>query len=129
MKTLHSLFTVLLLSMAMMACNAQSTGGFTNISDKEFAEKAGAENTVILDVRTPSEIADGYISGASLFIDINDPSFAEKMQALDKSKTYLVYCRSGARSSKASGWMAENGFTSVYNLSGGILGWSGKIEK
>ena len=129
MKTLHTFLTLLLLSVGMMACNAQSSGGFSNISEEEFTQKAGGENTFILDVRTPGEVADGYISGASLFIDINDPSFAEKMQALDKSKTYLVYCRSGARSSKASGWMAENGFTSVYNLSGGIMSWSGKIEK
>ncbi|MDN4166684.1 rhodanese-like domain-containing protein [Cytophagales bacterium LB-30] len=129
MKTLHTFFTLLLLASGLMACNAQSTTGFTNISEKEFAEKAQAENTIILDVRTPQEVAEGRIAGASLFIDINDSQFAEKMQALDKSKTYLVYCRSGARSSKASSWMAENGFSQVYNLKGGILGWSGTIEK
>jgi rhodanese-related sulfurtransferase len=33
------------------------------------------------------------------------------MNALDKTKNYVVYCRSGNRAGKAIDWMAQNGFT------------------
>ncbi|MCG9880521.1 MAG: rhodanese-like domain-containing protein [Bacteroidia bacterium] len=41
----------------------------------------------------------------------------------------MVYCRSGARSSRAAEIMQANGFKKVYNLSGGIMGWNGEIIK
>lgn len=102
---------------------------FKNVDAKAFADMIGKPNTVVIDVRTPEEVSQGYIKGATVFADINGSDFAEKINALDKSKTYLVYCRSGARSSNASGYMIKNGFTNVYNLNGGILGWPGNVVK
>jgi rhodanese-related sulfurtransferase len=40
-----------------------------------------------------------------------------------------VYCRSGARSSNASGIMIDAGFSEVYNLNGGIMGWDGEVVR
>jgi len=77
---------------------------------------------IILDVRTPEEYAGGYIAGA-VNLDFKSPDFAAKLDALDKTKTYLVYCRSGGRSAKAMGIMKEKGFNRVYNLRGGIMEW------
>ncbi len=79
-------------------------------------------NVVILDVRTPAETAHGKIEGA-IEIDYNSPDFALKVGGLDKSKTYLVYCRSGNRSGKACSMMQQQGFTRLYNLQGGMLAW------
>jgi|TARA_B100001971_G_C18036140_1_gene455124 adenylyltransferase/sulfurtransferase len=44
-----------------------------------------------------------------------------------KDKNIIVYCRSGARSSKATKTLLRNGFN-VFNLSGGIMGWEGEME-
>lgn len=81
-----------------------------------------APNTVVLDVRTPEETAQEKIPGA---IEINyyDPGFAQKIGKLDKTKTYLVYCRSGNRSSRACEAMQQMGFFNLYNLQGGMLAW------
>lgn len=49
--------------------------------------------------------------------------FPEKIGKLNKDKHYLVYCRSGNRSGQACKLMAAEGFTNLYNLSGGIGGW------
>jgi rhodanese-related sulfurtransferase len=38
-----------------------------------------------------------------------------------------VYCQSGARSARASAFMSQNGFASVFNLIGGIGGWRGEV--
>lgn len=81
------------------------------------------EQAVLLDVRTPEEVAAGVIAGTSLFADIKSPDFEQKIAALDKNKAYIVYCRSGARSSQAAQYMLSKGFTRIYNLEGGILNW------
>lgn len=79
---------------------------------------------VVLDVRTPSEFADGSLSGA-INIDRFDPAFADHLNRLDKNAPYVVYCRTGNRSSEATAVMADLGFTNVYEINGGILAWSG----
>jgi rhodanese-related sulfurtransferase len=75
------------------------------------------------------KLAEGYIDGADLFIDVNGNSFQSEIAKLDKSANYIVYCRSGARSMNASNYMVEQGFTNVYNLDGGIMRWNGKVVK
>ncbi len=77
---------------------------------------------VIIDVRTPEEFADGHIENASN-IDFYSETFRDELDNLDKSKTYLIYCRSGNRSGSALDIMAELSFEEVYNMLGGILNW------
>ena len=80
---------------------------------------------LILDVRTPAEYADGHIDHA-LNIDMLEPTFRDSLVGQDRNKTYIVYCRSGNRSSKAVDMMDELGFQKVYNMTGGIVGWENK---
>jgi len=93
-----------------------------NIPAKEFAKRIKNSNGIILDVRTPQEVADGHIKGSS-FINIYDSDFERKVLMMQKDKPVYVYCRSGGRSGKAAEFMIENGFTKVYNLTGGIGAW------
>lgn len=84
-------------------------------------------NAVILDVRTPAEVAEGIIPNA-ITIDIyKGDAFIEDIEALDKTKNYFVYCRSGARSGQACSIMNQLGIENAYNLVGGILNWKGEI--
>lgn len=99
------------------------------ITPSDFDKVKSEKNAIVIDVRTPGEVAEGYIDGATKFIDANGANFEAEMAKLDKSATYIVYCRSGARSMNASNYMVENGFANVYNLQGGILGWTGKVVK
>ena len=97
--------------------------GLTNLDPAGF-QKARKENpaAVVLDVRTPAEFAQTHIDGA-VNIDLRDPNFANQIQKLDKSQTYLVYCRTGKRSAMACQLMQNEGFSSLYNLEGGIVAW------
>ncbi len=72
---------------------------------------------VILDVRTPEEFAEEHLSGA-VNIDIHEDDFPEKIDKLDRKKTYLVHCKSGGRSRAAVELMLEMGFSKVYNVRG-----------
>ncbi|HHB51872.1 MAG TPA: rhodanese-like domain-containing protein [Saprospiraceae bacterium] len=111
------------------ACNSQSAKAvdgessfYKNVDVKAFNSEIGKEGTVLIDVRTPKEFASGHIKGAKN-MNLFDPSFASQIGKLDKSKTYLLYCRSGNRSGKAMGTMKSIGISKIYNLAGGMGAW------
>jgi rhodanese-related sulfurtransferase len=121
MKTFLSILPLL---FVFFQVNAQSS--YKNLDAGEFTQMMrSAEDVIVLDVRTPQETAAGVIEGA-VEINLYDPEFEKKVSALDKSKTYLVYCRSGRRSVTACKVMAEKGFSKLYNLKGGYNVWSSK---
>jgi rhodanese-related sulfurtransferase len=78
---------------------------------------------VILDVRTPAEYGQGHIAGARL-LDYKSARFSAGLERLDKTKTYLVYCRTGNRSGRALQLMKNSGFGKIYHLSAGIMDWA-----
>jgi rhodanese-related sulfurtransferase len=90
---------------------------------KMINENKGNPDFIILDVRTTEEFAGGFIDGAQN-IDIKSPDFEMMIDKLDKTRTYLVYCRKGGRSAKAAELMNQKGFEKVYNLLGGITKWT-----
>lgn len=85
-------------------------------------QNSGNSRFVILDVRTPLEYADGHLPGA-VNIDFDSPTFKDAVSHLDENRTYLVYCRTGARSATASKIMVELGFRHIYNMTGGFTEW------
>lgn len=78
---------------------------------------------VVLDIRTPEEFAGPRLADA-VNIDFYASDFAEQLDVLDKSATYVVYCRSGNRSSSAIPTMRDLGFEVVYEVDGGIVEWA-----
>jgi len=56
-------------------------------------------------------------------IDYSSQNFKDEIGELDKTNTYIVYCRSGNRSGEASKIMKDLGFKKIYNLEGGISQW------
>jgi len=77
---------------------------------------------VILDVRTAEEYSQGHLKDSAV-IDYTSETFEEEVGQLDKTKTYLVYCRTGRRSDEAAEKMEEAGFVNIYHLDGGITEW------
>jgi rhodanese-related sulfurtransferase len=73
----------------------------------------------VIDVRTPEEVAGGYLEGALKF-DFQGPNFASEIATLDKSKDYVIYCRSGNRAGQAISYMQSNGFTGTLANAGSV---------
>lgn len=96
---------------------------YKNITVEEFTKLMESENHQVLDVRFPEELVEGTIPGY-VHINIFDPNFMSEVSKLDKSKTYLVYCRSGNRSAQACAVMGNLGFNNLNNLIGGIGAWN-----
>jgi rhodanese-related sulfurtransferase len=96
-----------------------------NQSDWKLQFEAN-ENSIIIDVRTEHEVAEGIIPDA-INIDIyGGQIFIDKINKLDKSKSYFLYCKAGSRSSQACSLMNQLGFDKTYNLLGGFINWSGE---
>jgi len=91
----------------------------------EEAKSCIDEGIAVLDVRTKEEYEDGHIK-ESKNIDVQEESFEDKLEDLDKSKNYIVYCMGGGRSLKAVRVMKENGFSDAHSMTGGIRDWKDK---
>ncbi len=110
----------LLVIIYSFTANAQS---FNIIDSKTFSDSLQTQqNPSILDVRTPREFKEGHIRN-SINIDVKNTEFKNNISALDKTKTYYVYCRSGTRSAAAVALMKSEGFKNIYELGGGMLKW------
>ncbi|UCF09520.1 MAG: rhodanese-like domain-containing protein [Candidatus Bipolaricaulota bacterium] len=78
---------------------------------------------VLLDIRTPAEVAAGHLPGATQ-LDFRSGTFADDLATLDPNATYLIYCRTANRTGQAYRMMSDLGFDKVYDLDGGITRWS-----
>ena len=101
---------------------AGSTQFFALVQPVEAAEVIATSDVVVLDVRTPEEFQAGHLEGA-VNVDFYAADFETQLDALSKDVTYVVYCRSGNRSGQSIGLMEQLGFSSVYDVDGGILEW------
>ncbi len=92
-------------------------GSADTLTASEFLGRYQAGTDTLLDVRTPAEFAGGHLEGADN-VDVLAPDFAARVDALDRKKTYYLYCRTGNRSGQAARRMREMGFDAAYNVGG-----------
>ena len=128
------IFTLLLIFLFLYGCEEsnknpagpQNEPVYKDVTVQEayalIMDNKGNGNFIILDVRTPQEYVSGHLEDA-INIDYYSPTFQESLATLDKDKTYLLYCRTGARSSQAFEMMKEMDFKNIYNMLGGIVAW------
>ncbi len=86
---------------------------------------------VVLDVRTPNEYITGHIPD-SINIDFTANNFVAEVTKLDPSKTYLVHCLKGGRSTSSLKTFSKLKFRHIIHLDGGMMDWSNEqlpVEK
>lgn len=127
MKRLFMLLAAALL-LAGCAAKTERETGYQQISQAEAKQMMDEQETIILDVREPSEYEEGHIPDAVLLPvgTIDEETAAAVIPAQDD--TVLVYCRSGNRSKTAAEKLASLGYTAVYEF-GGINTWPYEVEK
>ena len=134
MKNLFFALAIFCITGSLFACNVetnnqtkegQTKATVTDISVDEFNKLRVEKPGIALDVRTPGEVSEGKVEGATV-IDITQGDFMKKAAELDKSKPIYVYCKAGGRSANASQKLIELGYTNVYNVLGGMDAWKQK---
>jgi rhodanese-related sulfurtransferase len=100
--------------------NFFSKPAVAEVSPQEARAKQQA-GAVIVDVREPYELREGYIPGA---VHIPLRSLSPRMKELDPSKEIVIVCRSGNRSITAAQFLQQGGFPQVSSMAGGMIGWT-----
>jgi rhodanese-related sulfurtransferase len=122
LRTLTLLFAVML-----AACGGSSTATaeirLVAASDAATVLNERAPEVVLLDVRTAEEFNEVRVPG-SVNVDFYAADFASQLDTLAKDVPYVVYCRSGNRSSQTMNIMRELGFLEVWDVDGGIISWN-----
>ncbi len=129
-RNVYLIFILFISAFVVIAVTGRAAGNILkNISPDQtnrlILDNKENPDFLIIDIRTPKEFRTGHLEGAVL-IDYYAKNFLKKMDALDKTKTYLIYCRSANRSTRALNLIADMGFAEMYNMAQGIVGWSRK---
>ena len=117
MKKIFSLLVIILL---LTACGEKAYETITTNTALDLIDKGA----IVIDVRTVDEFSTGHITNA-----VNIPLDQIETVGYDKNSTIIVYCQSGVRSKEAVEKLAKMGYTSLYNLDGGLINWGGDLEE
>ena len=109
------LMAALALAAVLASCAATDGSGIRRLAAADAV--AELDGRTVIDVRTPAETAGGMLAGA-LNISIEAGDFRDRIAALDRAGSYLLYCRSGNRSAQAAAVMRDLGFTDVIDAGG-----------
>ncbi len=129
MKTFAAAVLVGAVLLAGCAADEAASDAVIQTVTPEAAAKIIAEDAdvVILDIRTPGEFAEAFISGATtptLLVDFYAATFADDLDELDKDVHYVVYCRTGNRTGQSMSIFRDLGFKQVSEIGGGIVAWA-----
>ena len=117
MKT--HIITLIFLSIGTVLL-AQTQG--TKLEPDAFHKKVAGKTVQLIDMRTPQGFAIGHMQGAQN-VDYYSATFAIDMNAFAKNKPLYIYCRSGNRTSLATEQLVKMGYTQLFDLQSGIVGW------
>jgi len=82
-----------------------------------------SQGALMIDVREPSEYAQGHAPGTQL-IPLGQLQQRLSELVAHKDKPVVLICRSGNRSSQAQEILARAGFTQAINVEGGMNAWA-----
>ncbi len=94
---------------------------YQEINASELDTLMNTKKITLVDVRNEDEVRHGYIEGA---IHIPLAALPSAYEQLLKADTLVFYCHSGVRSAHAAAFIAQHGFETAHNLTGGILAWA-----
>jgi len=104
-----------------MSAAESNPGGIPTISVEEAARQQGdATPALLVDVREPNE----YVELRAVdSISIPLSQFAARYSELPTDQPLMLLCHSGGRSSRATAFLMQQGFTDASNVAGGMMAW------
>jgi rhodanese-related sulfurtransferase len=93
-----------------------------------FTSKANQllnEGALLVDVREKDEVnAAAYDVANQMFVPLSE--FDKQFHTIPQDQILIMACKSGGRSLRAASFLINQGYDKVYNLRGGISGWTAK---
>lgn len=111
----------------MQQLSAVELAGWLAASDPSQEAPAGGlrQRPTLLDVREPWEYELCHVDG-SLLVPLR--GLPARLDELDAEAAIVVICHHGVRSRQAGSFLEGQGFTSIFNLSGGIDAWAKEVD-
>jgi rhodanese-related sulfurtransferase len=125
-----NLKTVLLLVGVTLILSGSYALGHTDVTPEQAHDLIGStDNLIVVDVREPYEYCDaiGHIPGA-LNYPLSSGVLYDRYEELPIDNPILVVCRSGGRSNQAANFLDSQGFSMVYDMTGGMSSWIWETE-
>jgi rhodanese-related sulfurtransferase len=89
-----------------------------------FKSVSTNQDAVMIDVREPDEIAAmAPAVGIVCPMSTIDPATFDKVNSVRKDQPIFLFCRSGNRSMRVALALADQGFSNLANVEGGIIAW------
>lgn len=125
MNLTKSIILGLLVILALSSYQIYQRGYFTlfnmekvkRINPSDAQQLLSEKPMTILDVRDENEYTISHLEGALRYQE-------DLLTGLDKSKPIMVYCTVALRSNKLAKRLQKQGFSEVYELKNGLIGWS-----
>jgi len=95
---------------------------YKSISPMLTVTRLNSANPIILDVRDAGEYKKGHLADA-IHIPLTSLDNSMKKIELYKSDEVIVTCQTGMRSTSACDKLIKEGFTNVFNMTGGMQSW------
>jgi rhodanese-related sulfurtransferase len=105
---------------------------FESVSVETLAQRLaeGGDGVQLIDVREPRELELASLPG---FVNLPLSEFAEWSGTIhsrfEADRETLVLCHHGMRSAQMCGWLAQQGFTQLKNVTGGIDAYSLMVDR
>lgn len=95
---------------------------YTDIDIQQYQDEFEKSDKAyqLIDVREVDEYEEGRIPGT---VNLPLSNFQELYTQIDTDKPVVMICARGGRSAQASAFLVANGYTDVYNLQDGTMGW------
>lgn len=123
MKRLLKISFFALILNVNLACQSSQETGIKTVDKTDIESDVIGKAVQLVDVRTVEEYEAGHIGNAMNYNIIDSASFLKQIQNLDKTKPVYLYCKMGGRSNRAAELLKEEGFTKIFDYSGGYNDW------
>lgn len=87
---------------------------------QELQKQLSSKDLRVLDVRQPSEWAEGHVPGARF---ITGAELPQRFEEIPRDELVAVMCGTGYRSSASSSFLQQQGYERVVNVIGGMSAW------
>ncbi len=137
MKSFLVFLMLFLLALATVACGTASAnvpastpsgvkvtvagGSYTNVDAKTLKQMLDHKNFTLVNVHIPYI---GELANTDAFIPYNEIEQKVSQLPSDKNAMIVLYCSSGHMSTTAAQKLVALGYTNVWNLDGGMSGWT-----
>lgn len=123
---------ILTLTLVLLFVTTGSLFCYDDVTPEEvYTRLVQGDTLLLLDVREAAEYFNGHIAEPNGYLPLtpalmpwNSDVLENEYSRLPTDKDIIVYCQSGGRSALASAFLETNGFSRIFNMTGGFSSWT-----